>query len=371
MKWIEKDLRFDLWLTMGVVSLTGIGIVMIYSTSSITAEHLFNGQSTFFLKRQLISMLLGMTAMAIAMHVNYEKLALVVWPLLIFSLVLLVAVLIPGIGVEIKGSHRWFRFAGFSFQPSELARLAMVLYLAHSLTRKQDVIKSFKYGMLPYLLISGLMIGLIFVEPDMGGAVTLGIIVLVMLFVAGTRISYLIGLVALSAPVIFYFMASAEYRWRRVMATINPWDYWHDAGWQLVQSLLAFGSGGIFGVGLGDGRQKLFYLPDAHTDFILSVIGEELGFIGVLAVVVLFGIIAWRGGAIALKASSHFGTFLAFGITTMIVMPAFINMAVVLGLLPTKGLVLPFVSYGGTALIIYLGSAGILLNISAKMYRTR
>ena len=369
--WIERNLRFDLWTLLAVISLTGIGIVMIYSTSSITAEQIFHAESTFFLKKQLFSVLLGMVAMALAMHLNYEKLRLFVGPLLLLSLLLLIAVLIPGIGVEIKGSRRWLRLAGFSFQPSELARLALVLYLAHSLTRKQDLIKSFTYGVLPYLLISGLMIGLIFVEPDMGGAVTLGLIVLVMLFAAGTRLSYLMGLVALSVPAVFYFMASAEYRWRRVKATINPWDYWHDAGWQLVQSLLAFGSGGIWGVGLGKGRQKLFYLPDAHTDFILSVIGEELGLIGVCAVVVLFMLIAVRGVTIALRASTPFGTFLAFGLTTMIVLPALINMAVVMGILPTKGLVLPFVSYGGTALIIYLIAAGILLNVSAKMYRTR
>jgi cell division protein FtsW len=188
---------------------------------------------------------------------------------------------------------------------------------------------------------------------------------LLMLFAAGTRLSYLFGLVAVSLPVVFYFMASAEYRWRRVMATINPWDYWYDAGWHLVQSFLAFGSGGAFGMGLGEGRQKLWYLPDAHTDFILSVIGEELGLAGVVIVVALFVTIAARGMITALRAPSAFATFLAFGLTVMIVIPAFINMAVVMGLVPTKGLVLPFVSYGGSALIVYLTAAGILLNVSA------
>jgi len=287
------------------------------------------------------------------------------------SIALLVVVLIPGIGTEVNGSRRWLRFLGYSFQPSELARLALVLYLACSLYRKGEKIRTFSYGFLPYLLISGLMMGLIFIEPDMGGAVTMGAIMLLMLFVAGARFSYLAGIVLLSAPVIFYFLASTEYRWRRVMATINPWDYWHDAGWQLVQSLLAFGNGGIFGVGLGEGRQKLFYLPDAHTDFILSVIGEELGFIGVAVVVALFVLIAVRGILVAVRSSTPFGAYLAFGITIMIVVPAIMNMMVVLGLLPTKGLVLPFVSYGGTALMVYLVAAGILMNVSAKMYRTQ
>jgi len=348
--WLERDLRYDPWIILAVASLTGIGIVMIYSTSSITAGHLYHGKSTFFLNRQLVSAGIGFMCMVAAMHVNYERLKLFAWPLLILSLVLVVLVLVPGVGKQINGSRRWLRPAGFSFQPSELARLALIIFLAYSVPRKGPRIKSFTYGLAPYLVVWGIFIGLIFIEPDMGGAITLGIIMLVMLFVAGTRISYLMGIAAAAAPVIFYFMASAEYRWRRVMATINPWDYWHDAGWQLVQSLLAFGSGGLFGVGLGEGRQKLFYLPDAHTDFILSVIGEELGFIGVMAVI---------------------GAFLAFGITTMIVAPAIINMMVVMGLLPTKGLVLPFVSYGGSSLVINMTAAGILLNISAKMFRTR
>lgn len=370
MMWIERNLRFDLWLLVGVISLTGLGLIMIYSTSSIPAEHMMAGQGAFFLKKQLLALLVGIAAMVGAMHFNHEKLKRLVWPLLLLSIVLLIAVLIPGVGTQVKGSRRWLRF-GLSFQPSELARFALVLYLAHSLTRKKERIKTFTYGFLPYLLVSGLLVGLIFLEPDMGGAVTLGVIMMLMLFAGGTRLSFLAGLVAVSFPLTFYFMASADYRWRRVLATINPWDYWHDAGWQLVQSFLAFGSGGLWGVGLGEGRQKLFYLPDAHTDFILSVIGEELGFVGVATVVALFALVAVRGARIAVRASSPFGSFLAFGLTVMIVVPAVLNMAVVMGLLPTKGMVLPYLSYGGSALVIYLTAAGVLLNVSAKMYRTR
>lgn len=369
--WVERNLRYDLWLLVGVITLAGLGIVMIYSTSSIPAEHFLRGQGAYFLKKQLMALVLGLGAMIATMHVNHEKLKLLAWPLLILSALMLIAVLVPGVGTEVKGSHRWLRFWSFGFQPSELARFSLVLYLAYSLTKKQERIKTFTYGFLPYLLVSGVLIGLIFIEPDMGGAVTLGLIMMLMLFAAGTRVTYLAGLVAVSLPVTFYFMASAEYRWRRVMATINPWDYWHDAGWQLVQSLLAFGSGGLFGVGLGEGRQKLFYLPDAHTDFILSVIGEELGFAGVAAVMALFGLVVYRGGKIAIRASSAFGSFLAFGLTVMIAAPAALNMAVVMGLLPTKGMVLPYISYGGTALVMYLMAAGVLLNISAKMYRTK
>jgi cell division protein FtsW len=369
--WFERNLRYDLWLITGVLALTGLGIVMIYSTSSITAQWTLHGQSTFFLKKQLISAALGIMIMFAAMHLNHEKLVYFAWPGLIVSALLLIAVLVPGIGMEVKGGQRWIRFLGFGVQPSEVARLALVVFLGFSLAKKQERIKTFKYGFLPYVLVSGLLMGLIFLEPDMGGAITIGAIMMIMLFVAGAPMPYLIGSIALAAPVMFYFMASEEYRWRRVMATINPWDYLKDSGWQLVQSLLAFGSGGVFGVGLGEGRQKLFYLPDAHTDFILSVIGEELGLIGVMVVLALFIMVVVRGGVIAMRASSTFGSYLAFGISAMIGVPAVINMMVVMGLLPTKGLVLPFVSYGGSALVIYLAAVGILLNVSAKMYRTR
>ncbi|MFO8057453.1 MAG: putative lipid II flippase FtsW [bacterium] len=366
--WIERNLRFDLWLLLSVVSLTFLGIVMIYSTSSVTAGQLMHGESAYFLKKQLLAAGLGVSAMIAAMHFNHEKLRCFVFPLMVISIVLLVLVLVPGIGVEIKGSRRWVSLGPLNFQPSELARLALVIYLAYSLSKKQEQIKSFTYGLLPYLIISGLMMVLIFVEPDMGGALTLGIILFVMLFVAGVKLRYLFGLMVLSMPMTFYFIASAEYRWERMLATINPWKYRHDAGWQLVQSFLALGSGGITGAGLGEGRQKLFYLPDAHTDFIFAVVGEELGLAGVAAVVLLFITIAVRGGLIALRADTGFGTLLAFGLTIMIVVPAFINMAVVMGLVPTKGLVLPFISYGGSALCIYLTAAGILLNVSARMY---
>ena len=368
--WFERDLKYDLWLIMAVVGLVGIGIVMIYSTSSIAADHLYQGNGTFFLKKQLISAGIGTIAMFAAMHFNYEKLKYLVPIFLIGSAVMLVLVLIPGIGTEVNGGRRWLRILGFSFQPSEFARLTLIIYLAVSLARKGELIESFTYGLLPYLVLAGFFMGLILIEPDMGGAMTIGILLFIMLFVAGAKIRYLLGMVAVAVPMAFYFIVSEAYRWQRLLATINPWDYLHTAGWQLVQSLLAFGSGGILGVGLGQGRQKLFYLPDAHTDFIFSVIGEEFGFVGVIVVLALFGAIAVRGVVVSVRSSTPTGTYLAFGITMMIIVPALINMMVVMGLLPTKGLVLPFVSYGGTALIMNMTAAGILLNVSSKMYRT-
>jgi len=369
--WFERKLRFDPLLAAGVILLASIGIFMIYSTSAVAAHRIYQGQSALFLKKQLIAAVIGFAAMFAAMHLNHEKLKSLAWPLLILSVVLLALVLIPGVGTKVKGARRWIRISGFGLQPSELARLALVIFLAYSLTVKQDLIKTFKHGFLPYLIITGVIALLILLEPDMGGAVTVGLIMLVMLFVAGARYRHLVPTVLVAAVVMFIFLISDGLRWKRVLATINPWKYWKDAGWQLVNSFLAFGSGGIYGEGLGQGMQKLFYVPDAHTDFILSVIGEEFGFVGVVVVVTLFTLVVYRGATIAWRSSSLFGAFLAFGITAMIGVPAVINMMVVLGLLPTKGLVLPYISYGGSALVVYLLAAGILLNVSTKMYRTR
>jgi cell division protein FtsW len=367
--WIERDNRIDLVLLTAIISLIGIGLVMIYSTSSITASAMHDGNSAFFLKKQLVSAAIGLFMMIFMVHFNHEKLRHLVWPALILSIVLLIVVLIPGIGRVINGSRRWLRFAGLSFQPSELSRLALTLYLAHSLTRKEGDIKTFTKGMLPYLIICGVMIALVLVEPDLGGASTLGIVMFLMLLVAGASWTHLVPLASAAVVAFFYFMISEPYRWQRFLATINPWKYWYGAGWHLIQSFLAFGGGGLFGLGLGEGRQKLWYLPDAHTDFIFSVIGEELGLCGVVFVVALFLTIAVRGLRIAVRASSPFGTFLAFGLTIMIAVPGLINMLVVMGLAPTKGLVLPFVSYGGSALIMYMTAAGILLNVSAHRGR--
>lgn len=366
MKLLQREHPFDTLFLITVLILLGIGIVMIYSTSSILAEKEFHDPN-FFLRRQLLALFLGLLVMYLAMHLNYEIYRQLTLPLLLLSLLLLAAVLIPGVS-PIRGSRRWLVWQGISFQPSELAKLAMVIYLAYSLTRKQEKIRRFKEGFLPYLLVSGVMIFLILQEPDLGGAFTLALLVFVMLFAAGTRLSYLISAGLLASPLLFYLLARDEERWQRILAYLSPWDYAQSIGWQLVQSFMAFGRGGIMGVGLGDGKQKLFYLPDAHTDFIFSVVAEELGLVGVAAVILLFGLLITRGVQTALRAATPFGAYLALGLTAMIGLPALINMAVVMGLLPTKGLVLPFLSYGGSSLMINLLAAGIILNISARSY---
>jgi cell division protein FtsW len=238
--------------------------------------------------------------------------------------------------------------------------------MAYSLDRKQEQIRWFK-GLVPYMLILMLMIGLLMIQPDMGSSMTLAGVAMVMLFAAGMRVSHVISIVLFSAPFVYYAIRHKEYRWRRITSFLNPWADPGNTGFQIIQSWLAFGTGGITGQGLGEGKQKLFYLPEAHTDFILSVIGEELGFIGTVTVAAMFFLLVHRSIRVAVYAEDSFGRFLALGIAVLIGAQAFVNIAVVTGLLPTKGLALPFISYGGSSLILSLFSIGILLNISSRM----
>jgi cell division protein FtsW len=286
-------------------------------------------------------------------------------PLLVLSILALIAVLIPGIGVRAGGSMRWLRIFSFTIQPSELAKLGLVIFLAYFLTKKEEKIRSFSFGFLPTILISGLVIALVLKEPDFGTAFFLMVMVFLLLFLGGTRVIYIAGAVLLAIPVAYYFVTSAAYRYKRLMSFVAG-----DAPRAFViQSFLSFGSGGLFGLGLGEGRQKLFFLPAPHTDFIFSIIGEELGLVGAMGVVLLFFILTLRGIQIGLSIEDRFGAYLALGITLMISLQAVINMAVVLGLLPTKGLTLPFISYGGTSLIANLIGVGILLHLSTRAER--
>jgi cell division protein FtsW len=272
--------------------------------------------------------------------------------------------LIPGIGVVRGGARRWLTLGGFAFQPAELAKLSLVLYLAHSLAKKSDRITTFSVGVLPHLVVGGVFLGLIVMEPDLGTAVTLGLLLFLMLFVAGAKTWHL-ALIGLSAlPVVAFAVMGAEYRMRRLLTFLDPWQDASKSGFQIIQSYIAFGSGQLWGRGLGESRQKLFYLPEAHTDFIFSVIGEEMGLIGALAVLALFAVIIMRGLRLAGKIEDPFSRHLAFGLTTLLALQALIHMSVVMGLMPTKGLVLPFISYGGSAMVINLIEAGILLSLS-------
>jgi cell division protein FtsW len=362
---MRERAQYDLPLLILTISLMGIGIVIVYSASAILAVDKF-GDGYYFLKKQALFGAFALVSMILMMKVPYVLLKRMAYPILGVSLMLLLLLLIPGIGYRVGGSTRWIRLLNISFQPSEFAKLALIIFLAYFLEKKGDRMETFSKGFLPVLIISGTMISLVMIQPDFGVALFLAAIVLVLLFVGGARVSYLSGSILASIPVVYLLISQVDYRYNRILGFLKPWEDSSRSSFQIVQSLLALGSGGLFGTGLGGGSQKLFFLPAPHTDFIFSVIGEELGMVGATITLGLFALLTIRGIRIALLAEDPFGTFLALGITAMISMQAIINMGVVLGLLPTKGLTLPFISYGGTSLLINAMGVGILLNISSK-----
>jgi cell division protein FtsW len=357
--------QYDLPLLILTISLMGIGIVIVYSASAILAVDKF-GDGYYFLKKQALFGAFAVVMMIVMMKVPYVLLKRMAYPILGVSLMLLILLLIPGIGYRVGGSTRWIRLLNLSFQPSEFAKLALIIFLAYFLEKKGDRMETFSTGFLPVLIISGAMISLVMLQPDFGVALFLAAMVLILLFVGGARVSYLAGSILASIPVVYLLISHVDYRYNRIVGFLKPWEDSSRSSFQIVQSLLALGSGGLFGTGLGGGSQKLFFLPAPHTDFIFSVIGEELGMVGATITLGLFALFTIRGIRIALLAEDPFGTFLGLGITAMISMQAIINMGVVLGLLPTKGLTLPFISYGGTSLLINAMGVGILLNISSK-----
>jgi cell division protein FtsW len=361
----SSHLRFDPLLLLAVLALVALGLVMVYSASAITAQEKL-GDGFHYLKRQLVAAALGLVALAAAMKLGYRRLARLAYPLLFMAMLALALVLIPGIGTSIGGARRWIRFPGFSVQPAELAKVAWVVYLAFSLAKKREKVATFSIGWLPHLITLGALVMLCMAEPDFGSSIGLIFLLFVLLFAAGAKLSYLVGSVLLAIPVAYHAIASSPYRMQRVLAFLDPWAHRHDVGYQVAESLISIGSGGTFGLGLGDGRQKLFFLPEAHTDFIFAIIGEELGLCGVALVVGLYALIIWRGIRASLAAGEPFGTYLGLGITALIAFQAIVNMCVAMGLVPTKGLTLPFVSYGGSSLVVLMGALGFLLSISAS-----
>jgi cell division protein FtsW len=360
--------KIDTILLIVVLALVSFGIVMVYSTTAILAGDRF-GDPYFFLKRQALYAVIGFLLMIAMMFVPHEMLRRFAYPILAVSILSLIAVLIPGIGHRAGGAMRWLRISSFSFQPSEFVKLGLIIFLSYFLTKKEEKIRSFSFGFLPTLVLSGLVIALVLKEPDFGAALFLTTMVFLFLFVSGARVVYIAASFLLALPVAYYLLTNVAYRYRRLMSFIRPWDDPGGTSFQIIQSFLSFGSGGLFGLGLGEGRQKLFFLPAPHTDFIFSVIGEELGLLGAMVLVLLFFIFTLRGIAIANAMEDRFGALLALGVTLMISLQAVINMGVVLGLLPTKGLTLPFISYGGTSLITNLVGVGILLRLSTRVER--
>jgi len=359
----------DLWLLGSVLLLCGLGLIMVMSASSVLAEGRYN-DAYFLFKHQVLSLGLGLVLMILCRFLPVSLYAKLIYPILLLSLAGLILVFVPGVGLTAGGATRWLRLGSGSLQPSEPAKLALVLFLAYSMAKKKESMGSFSIGLLPHLLVAGLMICLTLLQKDLGMAVILTLLLLVMLYLGGARLSHLLGFVVAAVPLGVLMVLIAPYRVKRFVTFADPWADPLGAGYQIVHSFLAFGSGGIFGAGIGSGHQKLGYLPEPHTDFIFSVLAEEAGFIGVGLVVVLFMILAWRGFYWARQAPDYYQRYLATGLTLLISIQAMVNMAVVLGLLPTTGLTLPLMSYGGSSLVVNLIAAGILLRLSDTLRRS-
>lgn len=352
---------WDGWLLVIVCALIGIGAVLIFSASGITASWQF-GDSFFFLKRQLIYVAIGFVLLIAGLKIDYRWFKRAAYPILFFTFALLILVLIAG--TEVNGSRRWIRLAFFNIQPAEIAKICIAFVFAYSMAKKHDRIKSFSIGILPHLLLVGAVVGLLMLQPDFGSSVMITTLMGAMLFYAGTRLLYIVGGVALCAFCGTFAITMASYRMARVLAFVNPWENQDSSGYQLTESLTSIGSCGLQGCGLGEGIGKLGFVPELHTDFIGTAVAEELGFFGVMLIILLYIAFASRGFLIAMRARDYFGRFAAFGITFIITLQGAVNLCVISGLLPTKGLTLPFISFGGSSLLMCMFATGVLLNIS-------
>jgi cell division protein FtsW len=359
---MAKKLSSDTTLFAAAIALLGVGLVFVWSASSAQALEL-HGNAYYFVIRQVVWAAVGLAVMVAAMRLDYRKLRRpgIVYLAVGTATVLLILVLFVR---PVNDVHRWLRLGALSFQPAELAKLAMVLFLAYHLERRGDRINEFLPSLFPALLLLGWFAFLIFIQPDLGTAATLVMVGCVMLFVAGVRLRYFAALAVPGLLMLYHAVTAAAYRRDRIEAFLNPYADPRGSGYQVIQSLIAVGTGGVTGVGLMEGRQKNFYLPYPFSDFIYPVIAEELGLLGAAAVLLGFVLLLWRGMRTALKAPDPFGTYLAAGLTLAVVLQAFINMSVVLGLLPAKGIPLPLISAGGTSLVLTLLALGLVLNIS-------
>jgi cell division protein FtsW len=351
----------DSVLAAVVIALIGFGVVMVYSASAIEATVRHN-DAQFFLKRQAAYAVAGLVAMWIASRLDYRKLKLLTYPVLITVTLMLLACVV-GFGHKAGNAYRWISLGPIHIQPAETAKLGIVMWLAYSLSKKAERIKSFSVGFLPHLLVVGVLMLLCLKQPDFGSAVVLLFLTFTLLFVAGARVPYIAAFTMLLAFAGAALVRFSGYRYARYLAWIDMESNRNDLAYQPFQSVMSFGSGGPFGLGLGRGLQVL-YLPEAHTDFISAIVGEELGFVGIVALCAAYLVIVSRGVKIALEASSDYGSFLAFGISTMFGVQALTNLAVAMAILPTKGLTLPFLSYGGSSLLVNAAAVGLLLNIS-------
>jgi len=359
---MARTLKSDMVLFSTILLLVGLGVVMVYSASAVLALERYQ-QPYLFLAKQVTWAVAGLAVLATTMRIDYRRYRQppFLWAALALVVLALVAVLFRP---PVNNARRWFGVGGFGVQPSELAKLAAIFFIAALLERRRDRITELSHAVLPIVILVGGLVGLILLEPDFGTAITLAAIAAVLVFAAGLGYRYVLGGALLTLPPAIFLVLSSEYRMRRVTTFLDPWRDPLGDGFQVTQSLIAVGTGGGFGRGLMQGIQKLFYLPEPHTDFIYSVIAEELGLAGALAVLLCFCVIAWRGLRITFRAPDAFGSYVALGLTAMVVVQALVNMSVVLSLLPTKGITLPLVSAGGSSLLMNLVGMGVLLNIS-------
>ncbi len=356
----EKGLLFP------VLLLCGIGITMVCSASCAISLETHN-TLYYYMERQAVFFALSLGVMFTAASLPFRLYKSLAWIILLSSLLLLILVLVPALKVKAGGACRWLNLFGFTFQPAEFAKLALIIFMAYSLSKKQPSIHDFSIGFVPHFMIYLLFAGLILLQPDFGTIVVMGMICWGMMFVAGVKLLHLLSPLPLLIPAVYFLIFKVDYRLQRIMTFMNAWDDPYNTGYQITQSLKAFGAGGLAGRGLGLGIQKMYYLPEPHTDFILSIIGEELGFFGVIFILVLYAVILIKGSKIARNSKSMFGAVAAAGLTIYLGIQVIINAGVTLGVLPTKGLTLPFISYGGTSLLVNMAGIGILMNIGASV----
>lgn len=360
---MARKLKSDKWLFIATLALVCTSVVMVYSASAVVLGE--GGKNPYgLLLKQGTFALIGLGFVQLVMRIDYRtyRQPMIIWTVLGVVAVALVVVLVTG--REIKGATRWLNLGPLGIQPSELAKIAVIMFIAALLDRRMERIDEPSYALLPIGVVLGTIVGLILTQPDLGTAMSIVTIAAVMIFAAGISYRYIAAIAAMAIPSLFLLIYLSPYRLARIQAYLDPWADPLKGGYQVIQSMISVSIGGIFGRGLMDGMQKLTYLPEPHNDFIFAVIGEELGLIGATILLACFGIIAWRGMRTALRAPDRFGSFLALGLTTMVAFQALFNISVVLGLLPTKGIPLPFVSYGGSSLLINLIGMGILLNVS-------
>ncbi len=361
---MKEKKPFDFWLFMTVLILLSLGLIMVFSASAPTAEKEYK-DIYFIIKKQLRFAVLGMAAMLLAANYNYRKYGIkTVLALMGGSIIMLILVLIPGIGREVNGSWRWIYFGSIPFQPSELAKLSIILFLSYFLSKRKKPLDSFFSDLMPYLLVIGLVSLLLMLETHLSATIIIISLSCIILFVAGAKVRHFLILAAPVGGVLVAVISFTDYMTSRINSYINPWSDLQGDGWQTVQSLYAIGSGGIFGRGLGQSMQKFLYIPEPHNDYIFSILAEELGYIGVVAVLLLFMIFIWRGIKIAVNAPDVYSSLIATGITSLIAVQSLFNVAVVTNTVPPTGVSLPFFSSGGTSLVLFMAEVGILLNIS-------